>query len=222
MTPKSSFIIQIYRRKSYILSKFFYINTSGIGFIPDNLDISPYRIKKGDMILINGGIAEHGAAILSKRKEFNLKSCIKSDCAPLSSLVCDITSVSSNIHALRDATRGGLASILFELSEASKTTFELYENKIPIKKEVRGICEFLGLDPLYIANEGKMVVFVDKMDARIVLDAMKKNKYGKDSCIIGEVSGKIKEKAGRVFLKTELGTRRILDLQYSEQLPRIC
>ncbi len=199
-----------------------YINTSGIGLIPNNLDISPYKIKEGDIILINGGIAEHGASILGGRKEFNFKSGIVSDCAPLSSLVSDIISVSPNIHALRDATRGGLASILFELSEASGTIFDLYEDKIPIKKEVRGICEFLGLDPLYIANEGKMVVFVDKKDAEIVLKAIKKNKYGKDSCIIGKVTGKSKEKSGRVFLITKLGTRRILDLQYSEQLPRIC
>jgi len=199
-----------------------YINTSGIGFIPDKMDISPYKIKEGDDILINGGIAEHGAAILGKRKEFNFKSGIKSDCAPLSLLVNDITPVSSNIHALRDATRGGLASVLFELSEASHTSFEIYEDKIPVKKEVRGICEFLGLDPLYMANEGKMIVFVDKKDSEIVLNAMKKNKYGKDSCIIGRVSGKINGERGRVFLITKLGTRRILDLQYSEQLPRIC
>jgi len=199
-----------------------YINTSGIGFIPDNMDISPFKIKDGDVILINGGIAEHGAAILGKRKEFNFKSEIKSDCAPLSSLVGDITSVSPNIHALRDATRGGLASVLFELSGASHTSFEIYEDKIPIKKEVRGICEFLGLDPLYIANEGKMVVFVEKKDAGIVLNAMKKNRYGKDSRIIGRVSGKTSGGSGRVFLITKLGTRRILDLQYSEQLPRIC
>ncbi|MEA2015188.1 MAG: hydrogenase expression/formation protein HypE [Actinomycetota bacterium] len=199
-----------------------YINTSGIGFIPDKLDISPCRIKEGDAILLNGDIGEHGAAILGERKEFDFKSDIKSDCAPLSSLVSDIISVSSNIHALRDATRGGLASILFELSEASNTTFEIHEEKIPVKKEVRGICEFLGLDPLYMTNEGKMAVFVDKKDAEAVLNKMKKNKYGKNSRIIGRVSGKNKDKSGRVFLITELGTRRILDLQYSEQLPRIC
>ena len=153
------------------------------------------------------------------KKELNFKTSIVSDCAPLSSLVKDMTAASKNIHALRDATRGGLASILFELARVSKTNINIYENKIPVKKEVLGICQFLGLDPLYIANEGKMVAFVDRKDADKVLRAMKKNKYGKDSQIIGEVTEKGK---GLVILITELGTKRILDLQYSEQLPRIC
>lgn len=206
-----------------------FINTSGIGIINNNTNLSPRRIKTGDKILINGGIAEHGIAILGSRKEFNFKSNIKSDCAPLASLVKDMLSVSRKIHALRDATRGGLASILFEMSGASGYSIKIYENEIPIKKEVRGICQFLGLDPLYIANEGKMVVFVDNKDAKIVLDAMKKNKYGKDSRIIGEVTEKYaksviskKSHEGNVILITRLGTRRILDLQYCEQLPRIC
>jgi len=196
-----------------------FINTSGIGFLGNNIDISPCKIEVGDKILINGGIAEHGTAILSSRKEFNFKTSIVSDCAPLSSLVNDMLSASKKIHALRDATRGGLASILFELARSSKTNINIHEDKIPVKKEVHGICEFLGLDPLYIANEGKMVVFVDRKDADKVLQAMKKNKYGKDSQIIGEVTEKGE---GLVILVTELGTKRILDLQYSEQLPRIC
>jgi len=196
-----------------------YINTSGIGVIPDNLEISPLKIKAGDKILINGGIAEHGTAILSIRKEFNFKTGITTDCAPLSSLVKDMTAASKNIHALRDATRGGLASILYELAGTSGTNINIYENKIPVKKEVRGICEFLGLDPLYIANEGKMVVFTDKKDVDAVLKAMRKNRYGKDSCIIGEVTEKGK---GNVTLTTSIGTKRVLDLPFSEQLPRIC
>lgn len=196
-----------------------FINTSGIGFLGNDIDISPCRIEVGDKILINGGIAEHGTAILSSRKEFNFKTNIVSDCAPLSSLVNDMLTASKKIHALRDATRGGLASILFELARASETNINIHEDKIPVKKEVRGICEFLGLDPLYIANEGKMVAFVDRNHADKVLQAMKKNKYGKDSQIIGEVT---KKGEGLVILITELGTRRILDLQYSEQLPRIC
>lgn len=196
-----------------------FINTSGIGFLGNNIDISPYKIEVGDKILINGGIAEHGTAVLGSRKEFNFKTGIVSDCAPLSSLVNDMLSASKKIHSLRDATRGGLASILFELARASETNINIYEDKIPVKKEVRGICEFLGLDPLYIANEGKMVAFVDRKNAGKVLQAMKKNKYGKDSRIIGEVTEKGE---GLVILVTELGTKRILDLQYSEQLPRIC
>ncbi len=202
-----------------------YINTSGLGFIPANLEISPYKIKAGDIILINGGIAEHGTAIIGSRKEFNFKTNIISDCAPLSSLIKDITSVSSNIHALRDATRGGLASVLLELAEASGTDISIYEDSIPVKKEVKGICEFLGLDPLYIANEGKMVVFVDNKDADSVLNAMRKNRYGKDSRIIGEVAKKNKgdkKNKGKVILITKFGTKRILDLNFAEQLPRIC
>ncbi len=206
-----------------------FINTSGIGAIDNNLDLSPRRIKAGDKILINGGIAEHGIAILGSRKEFNFKSSIKSDCASLFPLVRDMISVSKKIHALRDVTRGGLASVLFEMSRASGTGIDIYENEIPIKKEVLGICQFLGLDPLYIANEGKMIIFVDKKEAGRVLDAMKKNKYGEDSRIIGEVTEKYpksvvskKSYEGNVVLVTRLGTRRTLDLQFCEQLPRIC
>ena len=202
-----------------------YINTSGLGFITTGLEISPRKIKAGDIILINGGIAEHGTSIISSRKEFNFKTGITSDCAPLSSLIKDITSVSSNIHALRDATRGGLASVLLELSEASGTDISIYEDSILVIKEVKGICEFLGLDPLYIANEGKMVVFVDNKDADSVLNAMKKNRYGKDSRIIGKVTKKnkgAKKDKGKVILITKFGTKRILDLNFAEQLPRIC
>lgn len=196
-----------------------FINTSGIGMIKNNIDISPSRIKVGDKILINGSIADHGTAILSQRKEFNFKTSIKSDCAPLSSLVRDMLRASVKIHALRDPTRGGLASILFEMARLSGTNINIYEKKIPIKKEVLGVCQFLGLDPLYIANEGKMVAIVDKKDASKILGQMKKNKYGRDSQIIGEVTEK---GDGLIVLNTELGTRRILDLHYSEQLPRIC
>jgi hydrogenase expression/formation protein HypE len=202
-----------------------YINTSGLGFIPPGLEIYPRKIKAGDVIMINGGIAEHGAAILAGRKEFNFKTGIVSDCAPLSSLISDITSISDNVHALRDATRGGLASVLFELAATSGADIRIHEDAIPVKKEVRGICEFLGFDPLYIANEGKMVIFADRKDADCVLDVMKKNKYGKGSCIIGEVVKKNKKgqtDRGKVTLITRLGTKRILDLNFAGQLPRIC
>lgn len=196
-----------------------FINTSGIGIINHDIELSPRNIKVGDRILINGTIGDHGISILSCRKEFNFKSNIISDCAPLASLISDMLNASSNIHALRDPTRGGLATILIELAKSSKTNINIYQNKIPIKRETRGICEFLGLDPLYIANEGKIVAFVEKNDAEKVLEVMRKNKYGKDSQIIGEVTQKGE---GFVIYNTELGTKRILDLYYSEQLPRIC
>ncbi len=196
-----------------------FINTSGIGLIDNNLDISPGKIKTGDKILINGSIADHGIAILNQRQEFNFKTNILSDCAPLSSLVRDMLKVSNGVHTLRDATRGGLATVLFELANKSNTNIDIYQDQIPVKREVLGVCEFLGLDPLYIANEGKMVAIVEKGDSEQVLQAMRKNKYGKDSQIIGEIS-EVGE--GRVIINTSLGTRRILDLHYSEQLPRIC
>jgi hydrogenase expression/formation protein HypE len=196
-----------------------FINTSGIGLVSSGIDISPSKIKVGDKILLNGSIAEHGTAILSQRREFNFKTGIKSDCAPLNSLVRDMLDVSNKIHALRDPTRGGLAAVLFEMAKVSGTNINIYEDKIPVRKGVRGICQFLGLDPLYIANEGKMVAIVDKEDASKILRQMKKNKYGRDSCIIGEVTEKGK---GLIILNTSLGTRRVLDLHYSEQLPRIC
>jgi hydrogenase expression/formation protein HypE len=196
-----------------------FINTSGIGLVSSGIDISPAKIKVGDKILLNGSIAEHGTAILNQRREFNFKTGIKSDCAPLNSLVRDMLDVSNKIHALRDPTRGGLVTVLFEMAKVSGTNINIYEDKIPLRKEVRGICQFLGLDPLYIANEGKMVAIVDKEDASKILLQMKKNKYGRDSCIIGEVTEKGK---GLIILNTSLGTRRVLDLHYSEQLPRIC
>lgn len=196
-----------------------YINTAGIGLIDEKVNISPVRIKTGDVIIVSGTIGDHGIAILSKRKEFDFKTDLKSDCAPLSPLVAELISVSSNIHAIRDATRGGLARVLFELAAASKHDFEISNAMIPIKRATKVICEFLGMDPLYVANEGKMVFFVSGEDASKVLDTARKNKYGRDARIIGKVT---KKGNGRVILNTEIGTRRILDLHYSEQLPRIC
>jgi len=196
-----------------------FINTTGIGIVDNNYQLSPAKIKTGDKIIINGTIADHGLAILSQRKEFDFKTDIISDCAPLYSLVKDMTSVSKKIHALRDATRGGLATVLFEIARNSGLDIDLFQESVPLQKQARGICEFLGMDPLYIANEGKMVVFVDSADADNVLEVMRSNKYGKESAIIGEVAKKGK---GTVILKTEIGTERILDLHYSEQLPRIC
>ncbi|MFC2159702.1 hydrogenase expression/formation protein HypE [Actinomycetota bacterium] len=196
-----------------------FINTAGIGIVDNKYQIGPDKIEPGDKIIINGTIADHGLAILSQRKEFNFKTDIISDCAPLYDLVKEMTSTSDQIHALRDATRGGLATVLFEIARNSGLDMDLSQESVPLKKQARGICEFLGMDPLYIANEGKMVVFVGSNDANNVLEVMRSNKYGKDSAIIGEV---VKKGKGIVILKTEIGTERFLDLHYSEQLPRIC
>ncbi len=196
-----------------------YINTSGIGFIEEDVNISPSFIRPGDSIIINGSVGDHGIAILSQREGFKFKTNIKSDCAPLYTLVSDMLASSRNIHALRDATRGGVARVLIELSQTTGLDFEIDLAEIPVKKETRGICEFLGMDPLYIANEGKIVVFAGPEDTDKVLKSMKSNIYGKDSKIIGRV---IKKGEGIVVVKTDIGTKRILDLHYSEQLPRIC
>jgi hydrogenase expression/formation protein HypE len=176
-------------------------------------------IREGDAVIINGPIADHGLAILSQREEFNFRTDVKSDCAPLSMLVSDIKKASNNIHSLRDATRGGLATVLCEMASRTSLDIDIFEESIPVRNQTRGICEFLGMDPLYIANEGKMVIFASGGDADKVVKAMKKNKYGRDSKIIGKVSSKGK---GSVFLNTQLGTRRLVDMHYSEQLPRIC
>jgi hydrogenase expression/formation protein HypE len=196
-----------------------FINTTGIGFIDDDYIINPSMIKEGDTIIINGPVADHGLSILSCRQEFDFKTDLVSDCAPLSMLVSDMKKASKNIHALRDATRGGLATVLCEIARSTSRNIEIYEEKIPVREQARGICEFLGMDPLYIANEGKMVVFVASDDADAVLKAMRGNKYGRKSIIIGEVTG---DTNGSVFLNTTIGTKRIVDMHYSEQLPRIC
>ena len=196
-----------------------YINTSGIGFIKKGINISPSNIRPGDLIIINGTIGDHGIAVLSKRESFGFRTDIESDCAPLNSLISEIIKVSRKIHGLRDATRGGLARVLIELSGDTGLDFEIDINQIPVNREVAGICEFLGMDPLYIANEGKMVIFVSPGDAEKVLHVMKSSKYGKNARIIGKV---LDRGEGLVILKTEIGTKRILDLHYSEQLPRIC
>jgi hydrogenase expression/formation protein HypE len=203
-----------------------YINTSGIGYIDNETNISPANIKEGDDIIINGSIGEHGVAILGQRPEFNFKTGIISDCAPLDGLVSEILKISRNVHSLRDATRGGLARVLIEMSGSCGLDFEIYEENIPLKKEVRGICEFLGMDPLYIANEGKMVFFSDPGDSNKILETMRKNKYGKDAALIGKVkkntTGKKIDSNPGVILITKYKTKRLLDIHYSEQLPRIC
>ncbi len=196
-----------------------FINTTGIGTIDDDYIINTSKIEDGDIIIINGPIADHGLSILSQREEFDFTTDIVSDCAPLSALVSDMKRTSKNIHALRDATRGGLATVLCEIAGSISKNIEIFEESIPLRQQARGICEFLGMDPLYIANEGKMVTFVGKDDAGIVLETMKKNKYGKESVIIGEVKNSSR---GIVLLNTEIGTKRIVDMHYSEQLPRIC
>jgi hydrogenase expression/formation protein HypE len=196
-----------------------FINTSGIGVISDGVNISPKECKVGDVIIINGRIAEHGVAIMSAREGLEFESDIKSDTAPLNDLVEKMLSASKNIHVLRDPTRGGLASTLNEIASDSKLGIKIDETKIPVSEPVKAACEILGLDPLYVANEGKLVAFVVKEDAEKVLQVMKVHPLGKDSAIIGEV---VEEPRKRVIMKTSIGSTRIVDMISGEQLPRIC
>jgi len=196
-----------------------FINTSGIGLIKNGIDISGSNAQMGDLIIINGTIGDHGITVLSEREELKFETTIKSDTAPLSSLVNDMLSVSRDIHVLRDPTRGGLATTLNEIALSSKATIEINEENIPIQEGVRAACEILGYDPLYLANEGKLVAFVSPEVSSEVLEKMKKNRYGKESKIIGRV---IKKSEGKVYLNTKIGGERIVDMLTGEQLPRIC
>lgn len=196
-----------------------FINTAGIGVIPAGVNISAHNIQPGDVVILNGELGNHGAAILIARGELALETDIKSDCQPLHELVASILKVCPKIHAMRDATRGGLATVLNEFALSSNVGIRLNEDSIPVREEVKGVCEILGLDPLYLANEGKLVVVVDREDADTVLSAMKSHPAGKDACIIGEV---IASPPGVVLLKTAFKTERIVDMLVGEQLPRIC
>ena len=196
-----------------------FINTSGIGIIQDKVKISTENVKFGDVIILSGEIAEHGVTVLNERNEFKFKGSLKTDSQPLNFLVEQMLKASSNIHAMRDPTRGGLASALNEIAAASGSGIEIDEQAVPVKKEVMSACDILGLDPLYVANEGKLVAVVAKKDAQKVLKAMKKTVYGKKAAIIGNITA---SKKPQVILKTKIGGKRMLDTLSGEQLPRIC
>jgi len=196
-----------------------FINTSGIGLIKDGINTSGSNAQTGDLIIINGTIGDHGITVLSEREGLKFETTIKSDTAPLSSLVGDMLNVSKDIHVLRDPTRGGLATTLKEIALSSKATIEINEEDIPIHEGVRAACEILGYDPLYLANEGKLVAFIPSEIAPDMLKKMKENKYGKESRIIGRV---VKKSEGKVYLNTGIGGKRIVDMLTGEQLPRIC
>ena len=196
-----------------------FINTTGIGIVRPGVCISANNIKPGDAVIINGELGNHGAAILIARGELALESDIESDCQPLHHLVETILDVCPEVHAMRDATRGGLATVLNEFALSSNVGIRLKEQPIPICEEVKGVCEILGLDPLYLANEGKLVVVVGSENAETVLAAMHSHPFGKNARIVGEV---ISSPPGVVLLQTSFGSDRILDMLVGEQLPRIC
>jgi len=196
-----------------------FINTAGIGVIREGISISAHNIQPGDAIIINGELGNHGAAILIARGELALETDIESDCQPLHDLVENILNICPEIHAMRDVTRGGLATVLNEFALTSNVGIRLYEQSIPVREEVKGVCEILGLDPLYLANEGKLVVVVPQENAELILSAMKSHTTGKDACIIGEA---IPAPSGVVLLKTAFAAERIVDMLVGDQLPRIC
>jgi hydrogenase expression/formation protein HypE len=196
-----------------------FINTSGVGIVKEGVNISGSNAKVGDVVMINGPIGSHGIAVLSEREGLKFETEIKSDTAPLSSLVADMLEVSKDIHVLRDPTRGGLSTTLNEIALFSKVDIEISEDDIPIQEEVRAACEILGYDPLFLANEGKLVAFIPWEIAPDMLKKMKENKYGKESKIIGRVE---KKSEGKVYLNTSIGGKRIVDMLTGEQLPRIC
>lgn len=196
-----------------------YINTSGIGVIPTGVNIAAQNAHPGDAILVSGTMGDHGMAIMSVREGLQFESQIQSDTAPLNGLVAEMLAVSPEIHCLRDATRGGLSAVLNELALASNVGIEFEETAVPIRPAVNAACEMLGLDPFYIANEGKLVAFVPAAQADKILAVMENNEYGKEAALIGYVT---EEHPGMVVAKTAIGGSRVVDLPAGELLPRIC
>ncbi len=196
-----------------------FINTSGVGVIEHKLNISPANIQKDDVIILNGDIGRHGIAIMAEREGLEFEHAIESDSAPLNGIVQKILDAGIDIHCMRDLTRGGLSSALNELADSSKSEILIDENSVPAREDVKGACEILGFDPLYAANEGKFIVFVNPKDATQCLSIMKTHPLGKDSAVIGEVTG---GNETIVKLRSKIGTTRILDMLSGEQLPRIC
>ncbi len=196
-----------------------FINTAGIGTVPAGLNVSGHNARPEDILILSGSVGDHGIAVLSQREGVSFATKLKSDCAPLNGLVAEMLNASDNIHCLRDPTRGGLATTLNEIAEQSGVSIRIDEDKIPVREEVASACEMLGLDPLYVANEGKLIAAVAPEGAEKVLKRMKKHRYGRDATIIGEVK---EENPGRVVMKTGLSTTRIIDMLVGEPLPRIC
>ncbi len=203
-----------------------FINTSGIGVIESSLKSRPQHARNaGDKVILSGTLGDHGTTIMIARGELELETDIESDCAPLQSLVAEMIDEANKLdvldalHCLRDPTRGGLATTLNEIALSSEVCIEIEEDRIPVREEVKGACEILGLDPLYVANEGKLVAVVAADLAEPLVARMKQNQYGAQACIIGEVKS---EPGGIVSMRTGFGGTRIVDMLVGEQLPRIC
>ena len=195
------------------------INTAGVGFVEEGLDINSRNLTPGDLVILSGNLGDHHATILGSR--MNITNSIKSDNAPLTDIVSNLLKEKINIHTMRDVTRGGLATVLTELSRSSRVDIKLEEDKIPVSNAVRDFCGLLGLDPLYMGNEGKCIIVVPKNEAGKALEIIRNSKYGENAVIIGEVKEMAEDKAC-VYIETEIGGKRILDVLQGEGLPRIC
>ncbi|MCG3191625.1 MAG: Carbamoyl dehydratase HypE [Thermoanaerobaculia bacterium] len=197
-----------------------YVNVSGIGVVPAGIDISPRKAVPGDVIIVSGEIAVHGIAILSLREGLEFETTLESDTAPLHEMVSALLAEAGDaVHVLRDPTRGGVASVLHEIAGQARVGIRISEEAIPVAEEVRGACEILGLDPLYVANEGKMIAIVAKEEADRALAVLRTNALGRFAAVIGEV---VAEHPGDVVLRSRVGGLRVVDLLTGEQLPRIC
>ena len=196
-----------------------FINTTGVGFVPESLQISASMAQEGDAIIVSGNLGDHHAAILSSRME--ISNSIESDNAPLTDIVQNLLQNKIRVHTLRDVTRGGLATVLKELAQASGKRFEIEENQLPVSAQVRDFCGLLGLDPLYMGNEGKLVAVVSKEDAERALELMHQSRYGQQAVQIGSVKA-AEAQGGELVLHTRIGGRRLLDILQGEGLPRIC
>jgi hydrogenase expression/formation protein HypE len=196
-----------------------FINTAGIGVIEHDLVIGPLAVRADDVIIVNGDLGRHGMAIMAQRESLSFESEIESDTVALSGLVLDMIAQGISVHCLRDLTRGGLASALNEIAKTSRTQMQIIEDLIPVRQDVASACELLGLDPLYVANEGRLVVFVPPQEADQTIELMRRHPQGKGACIVGKVTG-----CGEpvVVLKSRIGAHRIVDVISGEQLPRIC
>ncbi|MBL8152639.1 MAG: hydrogenase expression/formation protein HypE [Anaerolineae bacterium] len=196
-----------------------YINTSGIGLIPEGIDIAPQNARPGDAVLVSGMIGDHGMAIMSVREGLEFETIIASDSAPLNGLVAAMLDIAPGIHVLRDPTRGGVASSLNEIARAAGVGIELEDRRLPVRPEVAAACELLGMDPIYVANEGKLLAIVPSAQAEPLLAMMRQHPLGTDAAIIGQVTA---DHPGIVTSKTGIGGRRVVSMQIGEQLPRIC
>jgi len=196
-----------------------YINTTGVGIVPNGTNISGTMAKPGDVVIVSGSMGDHGIAVLAARGELKFETQVMSDISALNGLVAAMLDATNEIHVLRDPTRGGVATSLNEIAIQSRVGIMIYEEKLPIKPEVEAACEMLGFDPLYVANEGKLLAIVDKNCAENLLSVMRKHPLGVDSQIIGTV---VERQEPLVMLKTAFGTTRMIDMMSGEMLPRIC